>query len=130
MVVRVLLGLFGLMWTGYGLWCFSEPAILREFAGVAALNPTGSVDLRATYGGLQVAVGLLLLGGALRAALTRPVLIAYGTICAGVGSARLLGALLESEWSSYTVSGIGLELGTALVVLVLLARGERDVRVR
>ena len=128
MVIRVMLGLLGLMWAGYGAWCFADPGMLRDVAGISASRASGSVDLRATYGGLQMAVGVLLLGGALRAAMTRQVLLMYGVLCAGIGLARLLGALLESEWSGYTVFALCFELGSALAVVVLLSRGGARVR--
>ncbi len=70
MVIRMILGLLGLMWAGYGAWCFADPGMLRDVAGVSASRASGSVDLRATYGGLQMAVGVLLPGGALRRAAT------------------------------------------------------------
>ena len=123
MVVQVILALLGVMWAGYGAWCFADPGMLRDIAGIVASRTTGSVDLRATYGGLQMAVGVLLVAGALRAAMTRQVLLTYGVLCAGIGLARLLGALLESEWSGYTVGAICFELGSALAALVLLSRG-------
>jgi hypothetical protein len=122
MAVRVFLGVMGLMWMAYGLWCFLQPGYLREAAGIVALNATGSVDLRATYGGLQMAIGALLAGGALRAALSRSVLLTYGVLCAGIGSARLCAALLESEWSGYTVFAVCFELGNVGAVLLLASR--------
>lgn len=126
MASRVFLGLMGLMWAGYGVWCFLNPSYLHEMAGVVALAGTpGLVDIRATYGGLQTAVGLLLISGALQPAQTRSVLTTYGVICAGVGSARLAAALLSSEWSGYTSVGVGFELGSVAVVLALLARDRR-----
>lgn len=123
MAARVFLGLMGLMWAGYGVWCFVNPGFLQQSVGVAAIAGTpGLVDIQATYGGFQAAVGVLLLGGALRAENTRSVLAAYGVLCAGIGSARLAAALLASEWSSYTSIGVGFELGSVAVVLALLAR--------
>jgi Domain of unknown function (DUF4345) len=123
MAARVFLGLMGLMWAGYGVWCFVNPGFLQQSVGVAAIAGTpGLVDIQATYGGFQAAVGVLLLGGALRAENTRSVLATYGVLCAGIGSARLAAALLASEWSSYTSIGVGFELGSVAVVLALLAR--------
>lgn len=128
MVIRMILGLLGLMWAGYGAWCFADPGMLRDVAGISASRASGSVDLRATYGGLQMAVGVLLLGGALRAAMTRQVLLTYGVLCAGIGLGRLLAALLESEWSGYTVGAIVFELGSAFAALLLFSRGGARVR--
>jgi hypothetical protein len=122
MGLRIFLGAMSLMWLGYGAWCFANPDYLREAAGIAAISVTGHVDLRATYGGLQMAVGAVLLAGALRAGFTRTALAVYGVVCAGLGSARLAGALMESEWSSYTTFALGLELGSALLALALLSR--------
>ena len=122
MGIRLFLGAMAAMWLGYGGWCFADPDYLHGAAGIAALSATGHVDLRATYGGLQMAIGALLAGGALRPAFTRTALAVYGVLCAGLGSARLSAALLESEWSSYTVFALCFELGTALLVLVLLPR--------
>ena len=123
MAARVFLGLMGLMWAAYGVWCFINPGFLQESVGVAAIAGTpGLVDIQATYGGFQTAVGVLLLAGALRPENTRSVVVTYGVLCAGIGSARLVAALLASEWSSYTSIGVGFELGTVAVVLALLAR--------
>jgi hypothetical protein len=125
MATRLFMGVMGLMWVGYGLWCFINPLFLHEAAGIAYISATGNVDLRATYGGLQMAIGVLLLAGALRVALTRQMLVIYGVLCAGIGSARLVGALLESEWSGYTSFAVGFELGTVALVMLLLVLGRR-----
>ncbi len=123
MATRIFLGVIGAMWLGYGLWCFVDPGYLREAAGVAFISTTGNVDLRATYGGLQMAIGILLLGGALRAAVAHQMLLVYGVLCAGIGSARLVGALLEAQWSTYTLFAVCFELGSVAAVLLLFARG-------
>lgn len=128
MLMRSIAGVLGAMWVAYGLWCFVDPAMLRDAAGISFTSTTGSVDLRATYGGLTIAVGALLLAGALRPALTRQVLVTYAVLCAGVGTARLAGALLDAEWSAYTAIAIGFELGSVLLALVLTGFGGARVR--
>lgn len=128
MVVRIFLGVIGAMWLGYGVWCFVNPGYLRDATGIAFISTTGNIDLRATYGGLQMAIGILLLGGALRAVAARQTLLAYGVLCAGIGSARLAGALLEAQWSTYTFFAVCFELGSVVAVLLLLAPGMRRRR--
>ena len=120
MVARIFIGAMALMWLGYGAWCFLYPDYLREVAGITALGSTGLVDLRATYGGLQMAIGAILVAGALREQMTRQVLVFYGVVCAGLGSSRLAAALLEADWSGYTVFAVCFELGTVAIVLWLL----------
>ena len=66
-----------------------EPGSLAEAAGVAFQSPTGSTELRAMYGGLQIAIGALAGLAALRASLARPALLAIAFLTAGLGSARL-----------------------------------------
>ena len=45
--------------------------------------------------------------------------------CAGIGSARLAGALLEAEWSTYTLFAVCFEIGSVAAVLLLFARAAR-----
>ena len=47
------------VWVPYGLMCFLDPAALAESTGVVASTPTASTEIRAMYGGLQIAIGLL-----------------------------------------------------------------------
>jgi len=122
MFARFFLGLFGVFSLSYGLYCFAQPGFLDAFAGVAATSTTGTVELRAMYGGLQTGFGALALLGALRPALLRPALVATLFLCAGLGSFRLLGALAASEVSSYTSQGLAFELGSTAIAAFLLRR--------
>ena len=89
MAARVFLALFGLLSLPYGLYCFVDPGFLGPFAGVAATSTTGTVELRAMYGGLQTGFGALALLGALRPGLLRPALLATALLCAGLGGGWL-----------------------------------------
>lgn len=122
MAARIFLGLFGLLSVLYGIFCFLRPGFLDAFAGVAATSTTGTVELRAMYGGLQTAFGLLALLGALKPAFTHAALLATAFLCAGLGSFRLLGALSAAEVSSYTAQGLVFEFGATAVALLLLRR--------
>jgi hypothetical protein len=122
MPTRILLALSALVWLPYGLYCFVAPAALATIAGVAAGSTTGSIELRAMYGGLQLAIGALAGAGALRAALARPALFALAFLCGGLFLARALAALIEGELSSYTAMGLAFELGSAGLAGWLLSR--------
>jgi hypothetical protein len=122
MAARIFLALSALLWLPYGLYCLWVPESLAANAGVQATSPTGTTELRAMYGGLQSAVGLLALGGALRGAWTRTALVAIGTLTAGLGTARLLGVLIDGGFSSYTGFGLGFEWFSALASRWLLRR--------
>ncbi len=122
MPARIFLGLTGLVWLPYGLFCFLRPSFLAAAAGVAASSTTGTIELRAMYGGLQTAFGALLILGALRPAFARAALLMTAFLCAGLGASRLLGATVASELSSYTGQALAFELGSTILALFLLLR--------
>jgi hypothetical protein len=117
---RIFLGFFGLLSIVYGMFCFLRPGFLDAFAGVAATSTTGTVELRAMYGGLQTAFGILALLGALRPAFTHAALLATALLCAGLGSFRLLAAMAAGEVSSYTGQGLIFEFGATVLAFYLL----------
>ncbi len=122
MATRIFLGLSALLWLPYGLYCFFAPASLAEAAGVVGSTATGTTELRAMYGGLQTALGLLLGLAAMRASLVRPALLAVAFATGGLGIARLFGLLLDGGLSSYTAMGLGFEFTSAAIAVALLRR--------
>jgi hypothetical protein len=122
MATRIFLGLSALLWLPYGIYCFFQPGSLAGAAGVAFTTPTGATELRATYGGLTVAIGGIALLGALRSDWARYALVTLGTACAGFGVARLLGAALDGGVGAYTTQALLLEFVTLALALWLLRR--------
>ncbi|MBW2268365.1 MAG: DUF4345 family protein [Deltaproteobacteria bacterium] len=111
-----------LLWLGYGVYCFFQPGVLAEMAGVMGSTPTATTELRAMYGGAQAGIGLLCAGAFAQATLRRPALLALLFIVGGLGTTRLLGALLDGSFTSYTFSGLGFEWATIAVAAWLLSR--------
>ncbi len=122
MATRIFLGLSALLWLSYGLFCFFQPSYLAEAAGVAASSATGTIELRAMYGGLEAALGVLAGLALFRPQLLRPALVTLAFVCSGLFLARLLGAGLGRELSSYTAFGLAFELISAALAIWLLAR--------
>lgn len=117
---RLFLAANAVAWLPYGLYCLVAPAQLAELAGVAATTPTGSTELRAMYGGLQAAIGLLALTGALRRDLERTALVAIAFLTCGLFSARTYGALVDGGLSGYTGGAIVFESSLAALSIWLL----------
>lgn len=111
-----------LVWLPYGLYCWAQPGYLHDAAGVAIASQTGRTELRAMYGGLQAAIGLLTLLGILRPSLTATALTAVGTLCSGLFLARLSGVLLDGGVSAYTAFALVFESASALGGLSLARR--------
>lgn len=107
---RLFLGFFAFSFLAYGLYCFVQPGALAEIAGVVSTSPTGNTELRAMYGGLQVAAGALALAALWRADLVHPALVTFLFLGLGLFTGRLLGALLDGGWSAYTGMGFLFEI--------------------
>lgn len=127
-MARVFLILAGLIWFAYGIYMLLAPETLAVTAGVSATNTTGTIELRAMYGGLEAAVGVLALIGGLVPDLRRAGLAALAFVCTGMGAARLGSALIVGAFSSYTIQGLLLESSLAIVAIWLFVREMRAVR--
>jgi hypothetical protein len=127
MAERSFFAISTLVWLGYGVYCFFQPGALAEAAGVEAHTPTATTELRAMYGGVQAGIGLLCAGAFARTTLRRPALLALLFIVGGLGTTRLLGALLDGSFSSYTFMGLGFEWTTIAVAAWLLQRTNAPV---
>ena len=117
MIARVFLGLMALMFSPYGLYCLVDPGMLAGAAGVSATSVTGEIELRAMYGGLQVAVGAMCLMGLIRKPLENAALLALLFIFAGLAVVRVSLGLTRGDFSGYTVFAMSFE-AACLVFLV------------
>jgi hypothetical protein len=119
---RLFLGVLGLGWLGYGVYCLLSPEQLAGVAGVAAQTLTGRNELRAMYGGVQCAIGLSALYGAMQPAWSRWALQIQALICAGLAPTRIVSMLATRDTSSYTIGACGFELSCLVLALLLLRR--------
>ena len=74
------------------------------------------------YGGLQVALGVLAGAALFRESLQRPALFTLAFVCGGLFMARILGAVLDTEFSSYTAGALIFELLSSTFATRLLRR--------
>jgi hypothetical protein len=108
------------VWLPYGLFCLAQPEFLRGAAGVATESPTALTEIRAMYGGLQAALGLLALAGLLDARREGTALAVLGALCGGLFTARVIGVLVDGGVSSYTAFALVFEGGSTLAATLLL----------
>ena len=120
MFVRLFLALSALVWVPYGLFCFFRPEYLSEAAGVASASPTGTLELRAMYGGLQAAFGVLAGLAVFRPPLRRPALVTLAFATGGLFIARLGGIGIGTEMSGYTAGALAFELVSTAIAIWLL----------
>ncbi len=124
MAARIFLGLSALVWFPYGVFCVFQPGYLAEAAGVVSQSATGTIELRAMYGGLQAALGALAGAAFFRAELRRPALLTLAFLTAGLFLARLVGVALDFQVSAYTAVALGFELSSLGIASWLLRRRE------
>jgi hypothetical protein len=122
MGTRIFLGASALIWLPYGLYCFFQPGYLAEVAGVTAASATAQTEIRAMYGGLQAAIGVLAGLAVFRESLRIPALTTLLFLCAGLGSFRLMGVALDGGLSAYTIGGLTLEFGLVALSAFFLGR--------
>lgn len=123
MGTRIFLGLNAALFIGYGLVCLAWPAVVADAAGLGIRTGDGSAELRAMYGGLQTAVGMLALGAVVRSDLQRLVLFVFVFLFFGLASGRLIGLLVDAGTGSYTYGALAYEAVCAVLSLVLLGPG-------
>jgi hypothetical protein len=126
-MARVFLVIAGLMWVVYGVYLLAMPQALAPLAGVTATSVTGTIELRAMYGGLEIAVGVFALIAALVPGMLFSGLLMMGLASAGFGITRLLSAAYAGEFSTYTRQGLSLELPLMLISAWFLFR-QRSTR--
>ena len=126
-MARVFLVIAGLMWVVYGAYLLAMPQALAPLAGVTATSVTGTIELRAMYGGLEIAVGLFALIAAFVPGMLFSGLLMMGLASAGFGITRLLSAAFVGEFSTYTRQGLSLELPLMLISAWFLYR-QRSLR--
>ena len=124
MAARIFLGLMALLFVGYGLVCLASPGVPAEAAGLEMLSGDGAAEMRAMYGGLQTAVGMLALAAVLREELQRPVLFFLAFVLFGLASGRMVGAIADSAagLTSYTWGALVFEAVSFGVAMALLGR--------
>ena len=94
-LARIVLWLGGLGFLGFGLLFLAAPVETLAKAGVIASGTAAATELRAFYGGLEVALGALLLAADLRGRRRDGLILSLASY-GGIGAARALGLALGS----------------------------------
>lgn len=120
---RILLRLVAAVFFAFGIAFMALPATLFPLTTETSL-PSGpaTIDVRATYGGLSLAVGILLSLLVGKPALIRLGLLAVAVLLLCMASGRLLGIFLDGDANVTMYLYLVLEVVTAAVALVFLKR--------
>ena len=117
---KIFLGITGFAFASYGLMCLFVPATVGDAAQLGLSNDVAVAEIRAMYGGLQMAVGVLALLAVARPALRSTALLTVCFLFAGLGGGRLFAIALASDPGGYNYAAFGYPAGGALA----LSRGD------
>ena len=123
MIAKIFLGLQALLFIPYGIYCLINPGMLADSAGLTATNITGTIELQAMYGGLQIAIGALCAMGLFRKDCEFVALYALLFIFLGLAVVRVSLGLMHGDFSDYTVFAMSFEAASlAFLIWYLLLR--------
>ncbi len=118
---RTVLGLFGFVFVGVGIYFLCYPTAGADVVGIRLDTPMGRADLRAVYGGLDLAIGLLLLRSAYRSDVLSGLRVqtyAFGGLLLG----RALGQALDNPSDTLVARLFAIELCGLVSALVASRR--------
>jgi len=123
-LARIVLGVSGLLFAGYGFACLISPDLPAGYAGIELPGASGATEVVAMYGGLQLAMGILFLRTAAVPANVMLGLIVLVTLVGGLALGRAFGLMVHGA-SEYNIGAIAYEASTTILGVVsirLIAR--------
>jgi len=124
MIYRIFLGLTGLLYLVFSLWCVVRDTQTARAVGFEFANNSGRSEYMTVYGGLQLGLALLYLWAAWQGVYLREGLalaaVTHGTIVLF----RAASLFMFSGLQPMTYAFFGLELVFMVVAVVLLMRYE------
>ena len=121
----------GLLWfvciafVGFGLAFTIAPEPIADLiTGTSPDEPSGLIDMRATYGGVAIGMGIFVGLCARRRDWTRIGLIFSLLVIAGIGAARVVGIVADGSPNGFMLAFLALEV--AFVALITFALGRLE----
>lgn len=125
MLIRLFLGLTGLLFAVFAIFAFADPIGMAANLGVEVAGPNGAYELRGIYGGVSLGAALLCLGGALRASLRQPALWFLMAYMGGYIFARAAALLMGPVPTSAYIGFIAFEAIVLTGAVIALLAGRR-----
>lgn len=124
MLARIVLVIVGLSFAGFGVWFMAAPDMLLAMMYPPAESSTAMTEVRAFYGGFELAFGLFLLAAAVKTNWQSAALALVVLTMIGISSGRFIGLALDGYNQQMLVFAI-VEVffaGGALLALMLRKR--------
>ena len=114
-----------LVWLPWGLLCVFDTTVIEDVIGVASVTASGNSDLRAMYGGVQTAVGLMAVLALYDRWFFPNLLFTLAIVGACLASSRTYGLWVDDSSTAYTWGVLAYEYFAAIssvIWLVMLPR--------
>jgi hypothetical protein len=118
----IVLWISGLSLLAFGVAFEIAPLKTMAAAGIELTGPIAAAELRAFYGGVEVALGALIIAWMLDDARRREALVLSAVLFACVGLSRLAGMVIEGADSAFLRFALATELGLAAACGFVLAK--------
>ncbi|WP_226623033.1 DUF4345 domain-containing protein [Brucella anthropi] len=119
---RIFLALSALVFFVIGASIFRDPFIGMAGTELQPLTVSAFNEVRANYGGLQIAIGLMLLNGAFRTHWRRQALWISVAVTGGLLGGRLISIGIDGLPNTFTAGLVWLEAIATIIATVLLWR--------
>ncbi len=106
---RILIVLSALVFVFFGGWLFAVPTAL-EAIGIQLTTPEAFIDIRATYGGLELGLAAFLLIAQGRTEWHHAAMFLSALCVGGFGMGRFLGILIEGQGTTLMWFFLALEV--------------------
>ncbi|TJY58402.1 DUF4345 domain-containing protein [Sinimarinibacterium sp. CAU 1509] len=125
---RILVQIIGGLLAAAGVLYCLLPVRLFALGGEVLSVPSAVTDVRATYGGIQIALGILVLSYARSSQGLKPARALLVLVLGSVGSLRLLGAAVDGGEQSVNAVAAVVEILSAILVWNVVGRGGAQPR--
>jgi hypothetical protein len=106
----------------FGLWYVIAPTGMTDPTGFGPLAPNALTDVRATYGGFQIGLGLFTLWAAADPARVRMGLVLQAFTIGAIAACRLTGFAIDGSPNGFLKSAIATEITFTAITLIALFR--------
>lgn len=120
----IVLVLAALGFLGFGAWLLVDPVGGLGRVGIGSLNPAGTIELRAFYGGLEVGLAIFLLACAFQPEWREPGLWLVLLVNLAIGLARVYGIVTTGVFTAFFAGALVWEFGFPLLAWLALRRLE------
>ena len=119
----LLLRITSVLFVAFGIGFAAAPQELAEFVtGAAPSVPSAVTDMRATYGGVPLGIGLFIGYCARRPESVRLGILASLAVVAALGAARLAGIIVDGSPNGFMLVFLSTEIASVLLFVIALRR--------